>query len=34
MVEGLAVEEESVDLRDGGCSIGGSCLEDNSGNGL
>ena len=26
--------EDSVDSRDGGCSIGGSCLEDNSGNGL
>ena len=34
MVEELAVEEDSVGSRDGGCSIGGSCLEDNSGNGL
>ena len=26
--------EDSVDSRDGGCSIDGSCLVDNSGNGL
>jgi len=34
VVEELAAVEDSVDSRDGGCSIGGSCLEDNSGNGL
>jgi len=34
VVEGLAVVVDSVDSRGGGCSIGGSCLEDNSGNGL
>lgn len=32
--EELAVVEESVGSRAGGWSIGGSCLEDNSGNGL
>ena len=34
VVEELAVEEDSTGSRDGGWSIGGSCLEDNSGNGL
>jgi len=28
------VEEDSAGSRDGGWSIGGSCLEDKSGNGL
>lgn len=28
MVEEPAVVEDSVDSRDGGCSVGGSCLED------
>ena len=32
--EELAVVEDSVGSRAGGCSIGGSCLEDNSGSGL
>jgi hypothetical protein len=32
--EELAVVEDSVGSRAGGWSIGGSCLEDNSGNGL
>jgi len=32
--EELAVVEDSVDSRYDGCSIGGSCLEDNSGKGL
>jgi hypothetical protein len=34
VVEELAVVEESVDSRDEGCSMGGSCRGDNSGNGL
>lgn len=32
--EELAVVEDSVGSRAGGCSTGGSCLEDNSGSGL
>ena len=34
MFEELAVVEDSVGSRGGGCSMDGSCLEDNSGNGL